>query len=72
MTKGPRVISMGGGVQTTAILIRYWENYDYVVFADLGDEMPETYYYINHYLKPFAEEKGLKWIDCRHKSGLTL
>ena len=36
---------MGAGVQTTALLLKYWERYDhvYAIFADTGDEMPETY-----------------------------
>lgn len=35
------VLSMGAGVQTTACLLRY--KYDHVIFADTGDERPETY-----------------------------
>ena len=57
----PKVISMGAGVQTTAILIKYWKDFDLVLFADTGDEMPETYTYIEKYLKPFCKEKGLEW-----------
>ena len=56
------VLSMGGGVQTTAMLIMWRDKYDYVIFADPGDEMPETYWYIEQYLKPYA---GDKWITVR-------
>ena len=66
------IIAMGGGVNTTALLIKYWERYDHVIFADTGDEMPETYAYIEKYLKPFCKEKGLNWITAKHKSGLNL
>ena len=57
-----RVLSMGGGVQTTAMLIMWKDKYDYVIFADPGDEMPETYWYISEYLKPYA---GEKWITVK-------
>ena len=67
-----RVISMGAGVQTTALLIKYWERYDHVIFADTGDEMPETYAYISKYIKPFCKEKQIQFLTVRSKSGLTL
>jgi hypothetical protein len=57
-----RVLSMGGGVQTTACLFKYWKEYDYVIFADTGGETPETYQYAIDYLKPFCESKNLPWI----------
>ena len=53
---------MGGGVQTTACLIRYNETYDYVIMADTGDEMPEAYEYVETYLKPFCEQYGITWV----------
>jgi len=67
-------LSMGAGVQTTAILIKYWKRYvdGYIIFADTGDENAETYWYIEKYLKPFCKEKGLKWITVKHKHGFSL
>ena len=56
-----RTLSMGAGVQTTAMLIKYNKVYDYVIFSDTGAEMPETYWYIENYLKPFCKEIGVKW-----------
>ncbi len=63
---------MGAGVQTTALLLMNPKRYDYVIFADTGDEKAETYYYIEHYLKPFCEKNGVKWITVKHKHGFTL
>ena len=59
-----RVLSMGAGVQTTAMLLMWRDKYDYVIFADPGDEMPETYWYISEYLKPYA---GEKWITVKRE-----
>jgi len=56
------VLSMGGGVQTTAMLIRYRKSIDKVIFADTGAEFPETYGYIEKYLKPFCADHGIEWI----------
>ena len=60
-----RVLSMGGGVQTTACLLKYWKEYDYVIFADTGGEYPETYEYMSNYLRPFCESKGIPFIIVR-------
>lgn len=63
---GIHSISMGAGVQTTALLLRFWKFYEHVIFADTGDEQPETYDYIKKYLRPFCDEKGIKWHTVRH------
>lgn len=69
-----RCLSMGAGVQTTAILLKFWKRYKngFIIFADTGDEKKETYWYIENYLKPFCESKGLKWITVKHKKGMSL
>jgi 3'-phosphoadenosine 5'-phosphosulfate sulfotransferase (PAPS reductase)/FAD synthetase len=69
-----RCLSMGAGVQTTAILLKFWERYKngYIIFADTGDEKKETYWYIETYLKPFCKEKGLRWQTVYHKHGFSL
>ena len=56
---------MGAGVQTTALLLKFPERYDHIVFADTGDEEPETYYYIEKYLKPHCKEQGLDWVTVK-------
>ena len=66
------VISMGAGVQTTALLLMNPKKYDYIIFADTGDEKAETYYYIEKYLKPFAKKHGVPWITVRHNKGYSL
>ena len=74
--KGIKIIclSMGAGVQTTAVLLKYWKRYlnGYIIFADTGDEKAETYWYIENYLKPFCKEKGLRWVTVKHKHGFSL
>lgn len=64
-----RCLSMGAGVQTTAILIKFWERYKngHIIFADTGDEHKETYDYIEKYLKPFCKEKGLRWETVKNE-----
>ena len=53
------VLSYGGGVQTTALGIMVCQSKvhaDIVIFADTGCERPETYWYMDNYMKPmFAE-----------------
>lgn len=67
-----RTLSMGAGVQTTALLLMNPKRYDYVIFADTGDEKKETYWYIENYLKPFCEKNNVKWVTVRHKDGFSL
>jgi len=67
-----RTLSMGAGVQTTALIIMNPKRYDYVIFADTGDEKQETYYYIEKHLKPFCKEKGVEWVTVKHKHGFSL
>ena len=62
-----KVLNMGAGVQTTAMLLEFWEDYDLVIMADTGDEQEETYYYVEKYLKPFCESKGLEWVTVTEK-----
>ena len=65
---------MGAGVQTTAILLKYWQRYKngYIIFADTGDEKQETYWYIEKYLKPFCKAHDLKWVTVKHKHNFSL
>jgi len=72
MSKMIQTMSMGAGVQTTALLLMYPKKYDYIIFADTGDEKKETYYYIEKYLKPFCVKNNIKWETVRHKHGFTL
>ena len=65
------ILSMGAGVQTSAMLLKYGKTgrYDYIVFADTRDEEPETYKYISKYLKPYAIECGIPWVTVGNLNG---
>ena len=61
-------LSMGAGVQTTAILILVAQGKvqaDAVIFADTGAEHPETYEYIEKYHKPLCGKLGIPFITAR-------
>lgn len=56
------ILSFGGGVQTTALAILAAQGkvkVDAAIFADPGAEKPETYWYIEHYIKPLFKEAGI-------------
>lgn len=68
MTK--RVLSFGGGVQTTALVFLMIEKKiecDMLVFADTGVERPETYFYIDEVIKPLLEQQNLELITVRNE-----
>ena len=64
-----RVLSLGAGVQSTACLLKYADEYDYCVFADPGAEWPETYEHIEKRIKPFCAERGIKFITVKSHRG---
>ena len=51
-------LSLGAGVDTTAILLMpdVMDKTDFVMFADTGGENPETYSYLERYIKPYLEK----------------
>jgi len=52
--KTQRILSFGGGLQTTALIVLYKLGkleIDRAIFADTGAEKPETYWYIDNYIK---------------------
>jgi len=58
-----KVFSFGGGVQSTACMVLAAQgkiDYKVFLFADTGDEHPETYDYLENVHKPFAEKHGLE------------
>lgn len=60
---GQRIISLGAGVQSTAMVLMAIEGRiqaDYAIFADTGSEKPETYYYLQSFLLPYALRKGFR------------
>ncbi len=67
-----KVLSMGAGVQTTAMLFAFWkeEKWDLVIFADTGDENIETYEYLENYIKPFCRVHKIKFVTVKDKETL--
>ena len=60
-----KVLSFGGGLQTTALAIMVATGeleVDEVVFADTRAEKPETYWYIDNFIKPMLEEIKMPYI----------
>ena len=54
----PTLLSFGGGINSTALFIELVEQckpLDFVIFADTGSEMPETYEFIEKYVIPFCK-----------------
>lgn len=65
-----RVISYGGGVQSTALLVLAAQkriDYKTFLFCNVGDdsEHPDTLSYVDKVAKPYAEEHGLNLIEIR-------
>lgn len=52
-----KIANFGGGINSVAGILKYGiDSFDEVIFADTGDEKPETY----EYLKYLIEQKGWK------------
>ena len=68
------VVSYGGGVNSTALIILLIERklpLDFVVFADTGNEMPETYRYLD-VMGKYLESAGIPLKIVRPRSGESL
>lgn len=67
------VLSLGAGVNSTALLHVLLDEQmplDEVVLADTGAEKPETYEYIEKWIKPFLAEKGVPYTVVKPKTQL--
>jgi hypothetical protein len=65
------ILSYGGGVNTTALMIYLVENklpFDEAVFADTGGELPQTYDNVKMAEK-YLEKRGIKFTTVKSKSG---
>jgi 3'-phosphoadenosine 5'-phosphosulfate sulfotransferase (PAPS reductase)/FAD synthetase len=65
------VLSYGGGVNTTALmvlLVRKKMPFDVAVFADTGGELPETYTYLD-VARRYLERHGIELKVVRSKNG---
>jgi len=70
-TQTTSVLSYGGGVNTTALmvmLVRKEMPFDVAVFADTGGEIPETYQYLD-VAQRYLERHGVEFKVVRSKSG---
>jgi hypothetical protein len=57
-------LSFGGGVNSTAVLVLLRPRV--LVFADTGDEHPDTYAYIRKHVRPFVDSYGGRFIVVRN------
>ncbi|MCK6440324.1 MAG: phosphoadenosine phosphosulfate reductase [Planctomycetes bacterium] len=59
--EGKKIVSWGGGVNSTALLIGLYQRRirpDLILFADPGHEWPETYLYRDHVMIPWLASVG--------------
>ena len=63
-----RILSTGVGVNSTACQLEYIEFYDFILWADTGNENPETYEYVEKYLKPHAKKHNVPFITVKAKT----
>lgn len=75
-----RILSFGGGLQTTALAILAAKkelDVGAAIFADPGAERPQTYSYIEDYIKPLLKEakipfKIIPGVDITSKSKMNI
>lgn len=59
------IVSYGGGVDSTGMIIWLVQNnkpIDYVVFSDTGNEVPETYEFIEKYMLPYFKKHQIDFV----------
>ncbi len=67
-----RILSFGAGLQTTAMAIMVAKGelqIDEAVFADTGAEKPETYWYMENYIKPLFLSLDIPFITLETHLG---
>lgn len=65
-----KVLSYGGGLQTTALAVLVHQGrvqVDEAIFSDTGGEKPETYWYMESYIKPLLGEIGVPLTTVRNE-----
>lgn len=63
-------LSYGAGVNSTAVMVILKP--ETLIFADTGDEHPETYEFIEGYAKPFVASYGGQFITVRNRKYRSL
>lgn len=61
------ILSMGAGVNSTALLLDWKGPIDTVLFADTGSEKPGTYLHVEKALKPYCVERNIPFITIRRE-----
>lgn len=65
-----RVLSLGAGVNSTALLVLKAQGkveFDLALFADTGGEQPETYGYIEEVIKPFCRNNEIELVIVKRE-----
>lgn len=68
-----KILAFGAGLQTTALAILISEKkveVDALIFADTGGEKPETYFYIENYIKPLMASCSIEFLTVSHSEPL--
>lgn len=71
MSRQYTVQAHGCGVNSIADLHKHSHLYDFCLFADTGDEKRATYAYMDKFVKPFCEKKGIKFVVIKREESLT-
>lgn len=75
MPKVIRTLSMGAGVQTSYLLLKYPERYNVVIHCDIanGDrehgEYSITYWILDNIIEPFCKKNNIRFEILTHKDG---
>jgi len=67
------ILSLGAGVNSTALLHVIVDErlpLDEVIFADTGAEKPETYEYVEKWIRPFLESRAIPFVTVKAKETL--
>lgn len=65
------ILSYGGGINSSALffyLLEQGKPLDLVIFADTGEELPETYDAVKR-MEQVCKEKGIEFLTCRSDKG---
>src|SRR5208282_5807887 len=46
------------------------DSYDEIIFADTGNELPETYKYLKDYIEPYCDVKRIPFVTVKAKETL--
>ena len=67
----PNIVSFGAGQNSTAMIIMMKNQgvrIDYIIYAEVGNEMPETYVFLKEF-KKWCQKNNLKFVKVKSKLG---